>query len=480
MSWEVSTPPSQSSSLEHVESVEEMDGAYSAPETSDQVLRGGWKRARGQWRKRVTGHEHRRVRDHLREEIVDKHLGPLGQRVKGAVRSRVLESENRFRKVKEAADKKWGEQQVMRVLDRLAFTIGVLGIVSSEFILLQHPHYFWIAYIVVMFGLMAARYVLYTLAHMQYFMLDFCYYVQLLCLLQIVWPSETLFRVCFVFGNGPLGWAIVAWRNSLVFHSFDKVTSVYIHTYPMLLTFTWRWRQHCSGADCAVAAWGQEPGWLPFRDALVLPLAAYVVWQIGYLLITEVFGTPRYDRTLTTSLRYLAAQGDKSPTVKFVKGLCVKIGYMKKGEQFDADTLKTKAVIVGFQFVYTVVTILPTFIIYRSEVAHLLFISFCCAMCTWNGAAYYFEVFASSYRHARPRRRASLDRPVKPTVLASPDTMSPRTEDQHVGSPMSPASTLPPAGAEADKAQAARTGPDDATLRQRRVGGVQERAGGDE
>ena len=77
----------------------------------------------------------------------------------------------------------------------------------------------------------------------------------------------------FVFGNGPLLIAIVAWRNSLVsrascwlltakspphrdvdrsasrlcsvyaqvFHSLDKTTSVYIHMLPSLLTFCARW-----------------------------------------------------------------------------------------------------------------------------------------------------------------------------------------------------------------------------------------------
>lgn len=33
----------------------------------------------------------------------------------------------------------------------------------------------------------------------------------------------------FLFSSGPLASAIITWRNSLVFHSLDKVTSLFIH-----------------------------------------------------------------------------------------------------------------------------------------------------------------------------------------------------------------------------------------------------------
>jgi hypothetical protein len=35
--------------------------------------------------------------------------------------------------------------------------------------------------------------------------------------------------------TGPLASAIITWRNSLVFHSLDKVTSLFIHMYPPLV-----------------------------------------------------------------------------------------------------------------------------------------------------------------------------------------------------------------------------------------------------
>jgi len=43
--------------------------------------------------------------------------------------------------------------------------------------------------------------------------------------------------VMFGIANGPLAWAAYIFRNSLVFHDVDKMTSVYIHTLPMFLTY---------------------------------------------------------------------------------------------------------------------------------------------------------------------------------------------------------------------------------------------------
>ncbi|XP_055955467.1 uncharacterized protein LOC130010467 [Patella vulgata] len=50
-----------------------------------------------------------------------------------------------------------------------------------------------------------------------------------------------LFIVVFALANGPMVWAMVVFRNSLVLHCIDKTTSVYIHLLPALLSFVIRW-----------------------------------------------------------------------------------------------------------------------------------------------------------------------------------------------------------------------------------------------
>ena len=44
------------------------------------------------------------------------------------------------------------------------------------------------------------------------------------------------FKANFVLSHGPLAIAILAWQNSIVFHSLDKMTSFYIHIMPVCFT----------------------------------------------------------------------------------------------------------------------------------------------------------------------------------------------------------------------------------------------------
>ena len=72
-----------------------------------------------------------------------------------------------------------------------------------------------------------------------YFLFDLCYYCNILnfVYLWILPSSPALFLACYCLSHGSLASAVITWRNSLVFHDSDKVTSLFIHIYPPL-TFT--------------------------------------------------------------------------------------------------------------------------------------------------------------------------------------------------------------------------------------------------
>lgn len=71
------------------------------------------------------------------------------------------------------------------------------------------------------------RYWTYRKTGYHYFLADLCYFVNVLLTLSIwVFPQSkrlVLSTFCLAFGNNAM--AIALWRNSLVFHSLDKVTS---------------------------------------------------------------------------------------------------------------------------------------------------------------------------------------------------------------------------------------------------------------
>ena len=67
-----------------------------------------------------------------------------------------------------------------------------------------------------------------------YFLFDLCYFVTILnfAFFWIFPSSPTLFIACYCLSHGSLASAVITWRNSLVFHDQDKVTSLFIHIYP--------------------------------------------------------------------------------------------------------------------------------------------------------------------------------------------------------------------------------------------------------
>ena len=87
--------------------------------------------------------------------------------------------------------------------------------------------------------LLSCRYRLYKKEHNHYF-------TKLLLFLYLWLPSwdsfrGALFPIVFVFSHGPLLWSVVLWRNSIVPHSTDKMTNVFVHVSPAVTLWGNRW-----------------------------------------------------------------------------------------------------------------------------------------------------------------------------------------------------------------------------------------------
>ncbi len=90
--------------------------------------------------------------------------------------------------------------------------------------------------------LFVLRYFMYKASKFHLFMLDFCYVVNISCMLQALFFPNCVswFSANFVLTMGPLCMAIPTWRNSLVFHSLDKLTSFFLHAFPPMLCHLFR------------------------------------------------------------------------------------------------------------------------------------------------------------------------------------------------------------------------------------------------
>ena len=82
------------------------------------------------------------------------------------------------------------------------------------------------------------RYYDYSLQKAELFMLDFCYFVNFSVVLQTAFFPDNLlwFKANYVLCMGPICIAIMVWKNSLVFHSLDKLTSFFLHAFPTMVS----------------------------------------------------------------------------------------------------------------------------------------------------------------------------------------------------------------------------------------------------
>jgi hypothetical protein len=240
--------------------------------------------------------------------------------------------------------------------------------------------------------------------------------------LLILWDSMLFFKVVFIYTNGPLTWAIVIWRNSLVFHDYDKITSVYIHLLPSILYYAGRWHGHSSVlyldktslAQCALVTNNPPPHCIP-DDSIgatefIVAALGYLIWQACYFVKTEIADKAKLDSRpeLLTSLRWLSSD-TKNAFAKAVLKICRRLGILRPDEMFNSRENKTKIVFISTQFLYTVITFLPTPLLYRSPTLHVFYLIFIFTAAAFYGAGFYIEVFSRTYA-LQFRKQSELER----------------------------------------------------------------------
>lgn len=134
-------------------------------------------------------------------------------------RKRMSDSVNRL-------GSRWHDTKAVTAREKLSFIAGVLNIFISGYLIGGHPDLFYVWFTAQLCYFMPIRFYTYHKRGYHYFLADMCYFVNFLLLLTIwVAPkSKRLFigTYCLAYGNNAV--AIAMWRNSMVFHSLDKVT----------------------------------------------------------------------------------------------------------------------------------------------------------------------------------------------------------------------------------------------------------------
>ncbi len=166
----------------------------------------------------------------------------------------------------------------------------------------RHPDWFPSFFTWFMLLLFVIRYVMYKKSKYHLFMLDFCYVVNISCMLQAYFQPNCLpwFKANFALCMGPLCMAILTWHNSLVFHSLEKLTSFFLHAFPPMLCHLYRYssarkcmlmyRWHLIGIFCRwrlipTEAISHDMEW-KYGELFWPALGMYIAWQVTYLFLT--------------------------------------------------------------------------------------------------------------------------------------------------------------------------------------------------
>ncbi|KAL8498053.1 hypothetical protein ACS0TY_021403 [Phlomoides rotata] len=275
-------------------------------------------------------------------------------------------------------------------INKVTHLLGVLGFGGFCFTLGARPQdvrYLYCLFYVIFVPL---RWIYYRYKKWHYYLLDFCYYANTIFLIMLLcYPrNEKFFMVCFSFAEGPLSWALIVWRCSLVFNSMDKIVSVFIHLLPGLVFFTIRWwdpvffgAMHPEGTPRR-ASWPYVETksylwtWLFF-----VPLAAYSVWQLLYFLIVNVLRRQRLlqDPEVMTSYRELSKKAQKANNA----------WWRLSGLLGDENRL---FMYILLQAMFTVATMALTVPIFLSYELHVTFQILKVSASVWNGGNFLLEV----------------------------------------------------------------------------------------
>lgn len=140
-------------------------------------------------------------------------------------------------------EKERKHERYIRARDRVVFCLNVINLVVSCALITKGPNYYvyWNAFIVP--ALMLHRLFDYFQKGWHFYMIDFCYLVNLMVIVSTIFfpKNEMMFMISYALSMGPLVFAIFYFRGSLAFTSMDKITSLSIHCQAPLTMFLVRW-----------------------------------------------------------------------------------------------------------------------------------------------------------------------------------------------------------------------------------------------
>ncbi|PWN48473.1 hypothetical protein IE53DRAFT_389331 [Violaceomyces palustris] len=295
----------------------------------------------------------------------------------------------------ENLQEKWQDAKVVRLRDKISFVVGVLNLVLSSLCFAFRPEWVPTLYSLLALYFLPLRVYSYTRKQWHYFLFDFCYFLNVanLIFIWILPNSKFLFTVCYCAAHGPLAFSVATWRNSLVFHSLEKMTSLFIHLYPpFVFTTLLHFTPRKVSLETFPALNGLER--LDGLTAFWFNVSIYLVWQFLYY---EFIAIRKKEKILTGQRinSYSTMSKGKGPVANLLG---------------KAPPRSREPAFMLLQFIYTIITTLPApLILFPSSKASAIFFFGIFTISVWNGASYYVEVFGRRFEKELMELRREME-----------------------------------------------------------------------
>lgn len=354
------------------------------------------------------------------EEALKRTRTPTGELVAKDLEREIQKFKIKISKRMSTLATAWQSTKVVRTWEKISFFLGVMTVLASALMFGLAPEWIHIFYTAQAVTLLPVRFYTYKKKAWHYFLFDLCYYCNILNLVFLwIFPgSPTLFVTCYCMAHGSLASAVITWRNSLVFHDWDKVTSVFIHIFPAFV-FTVI-RHFYPNAASRFPAVARVPHLNPW-GAFLLSGLIYMIWQGLYWKFVLINNRKKIESgQRTTSFSFLLH--DK-------RGLIGRKLAALKPEYREPSFM-------AGQLVYALLTEIPAvFLLYDSSFWSGAFLLFIFSVSVWNGGGFYIEVFGRKFERELEALRKELAEATSHSSASS--TRSGRTTPTLEGTPLS-------------------------------------------
>jgi len=184
---------------------------------------------------------------------------------------------------------------IMKRMDEYAFARSITLFAVLSFFLGNNLNIFLWCFIATSIYIMSYRIVRFWIRRYLLYLFEFCYFGFMLLMYFLLFDNKNMqiFSMCFICNTGLMTIAIVIFNNQTHFNSTDHLTSSWVHTLPLIVDWSIRWR-HCIYPKETLEKLGfdfQDFSQINFEmnevfyGLIIYPFLFWISWAFAYLIL---------------------------------------------------------------------------------------------------------------------------------------------------------------------------------------------------